>query len=139
MKHLVFIYGTLKKGFPNHDTYMESATRLGKYQTLEKYPLVLIGERHVPCMINTPGQGHRIEGELYEVDDDCLKKMDALEGTKQPDGYRRLLIPVRTVEESDAVPQKVHAYLMPPGIAKDFRSQNLSSYSAQAAKKYRPQ
>ena len=35
MRHLVFVYGTLKKGFPNHDNYMESARRLGKYQTVE--------------------------------------------------------------------------------------------------------
>jgi gamma-glutamylaminecyclotransferase len=97
MKHRVFVYGTLKKGFPNHDRYMASAEKLGNYQTDDNYPLVLIGERYVPCMINAPGAGKQVEGELYAVTDDCLKRLDVLERVNKADGYRRLKIHVRSL------------------------------------------
>ena len=88
----------LKKGFPNHDNYMKSARDLGKYQTIEKYPLVLCSERYVPCLIYSPGDGHPVEGELYEIDDECLNRLDALERTQNSDGYRRTVIRVSSSE-----------------------------------------
>jgi gamma-glutamylaminecyclotransferase len=138
MKHRIFVYGTLKKGFPNHDRYMQSAEKLGNYRTVENYPLVLIGQRYVPCMINAPGEGDHIEGELYELDDDCLKRLDALERIKKPDGYRRLRINVRSVEKHNAVIVEAHAYLIAPKFAKDRRSDYLKTYRLEDAKKYRP-
>ena len=138
MKHLIFIYGTLKKGFPNHSLHMESAEKLGNYQTVENYPLVLIGERYVPCMINAPGEGKQIEGELYKVDDDCLRRIDALERIKKPDGYRRLKIKVRSVEKHNAVMLESYAYLISPKFAKDRRSDFLKIYRLDDAKKYKP-
>jgi len=137
MGHLVFVYGTLKKGFPNHDQYMGSAQLLGQYHTVEKYPLVLCGERYVPCMIHSPGQGYHVEGELFEVGDECLKRMDALERTQEPDGYRRHAIPVRSSEEINQDMKEALAYLVPPENVTDRLSQNLRAYSAQVAKKYR--
>jgi gamma-glutamylaminecyclotransferase len=138
MKHLIFVYGTLKKGFPNHDRYMRSAEKLGNYRTAENYPLVLIGKRYVPCMINAPGEGQQIEGELYEVDDDCLKKLDVLERIKEPDGYRRFKISLKSIAERDGPALEAHAYLIAPQFAKDRRSDYLKIYSLQDAKKYNP-
>jgi gamma-glutamylaminecyclotransferase len=138
MKHRIFVYGTLKKGFPNHDRYMQSAEKLGNYRTVEKYPLVLIGQRYVPCMINAPGEGDLIEGELYEVDDDCLKRLDALERIKKPDGYRRLRINLISVESHNAVVLEAHAYLIAPKFANDRRSDYLKIYRLEDAKKYNP-
>jgi gamma-glutamylaminecyclotransferase len=138
MKHLIFVYGTLKKGFPNHDRYMQSAEKVGNYRTVENYPLVLIGQRYVPCMINAPGEGEHIEGELYEVDDDCLKRLDALERIKKPDGYRRLKICLKSVEKYNAVSLEAHAYLISPKFAKDRRSDYLKIYRLEDAKKYNP-
>jgi gamma-glutamylaminecyclotransferase len=138
MKHRIFVYGTLKKGFPNYDRYMQSAEKLGNYQTVENYPLVLIGKRYLPCMINAPGEGQQIEGELYEVDDDCLKKLDALERIKKPDGYRRFKICLRSVAKRDGLTLEAYAYLIPPQFAKDRRSDYLKIYSLEAAKKYNP-
>lgn len=138
MKHLIFVYGTLKKGFPNHDRYMQSAEKVGNYRTVENYPLVLTGQRYVPCMINAPGEGEHIEGELYEVDDDCLKRLDALERIKKPDGYRRLKICLKSVEKYNAVSLEAHAYLISPKFAKDRRSDYLKIYRLEDAKKYNP-
>ncbi len=138
MNHRIFVYGTLKKGFPNHDRYMQSAEKLGGYRTVESYPLVLIGERYVPCMIDAPGEGEQIEGELYEVDDDCLKRLDALERIKKRDGYRRCKIRLRSVAQQDAVTLEAYAYLIAPKFAKDQRSDYLKIYSLADAKKYKP-
>lgn len=138
MRHRIFVYGTLKKGFPNHDRYMQSAEKLGDYRTIESYPLVLVGRRYVPCMINAPGEGQQIEGELYEVDDDCLKRLDALERVKKPDGYRRLKISLRPVAKHDTFTLRAHAYLIAPQFAKDRRSVCLKTYSLEDAKKYCP-
>ena len=138
MTHRLFVYGTLKKGFPNHDNYMESAKRLGKYQTIEKYPLVLCGARYVPCMINSPGKGHHVEGELYEVDDECLNRIDALERIQDSDGYRRIVILVSPSEGITQDIQEALAYLLPPGQLTDRRSNNLKDYDLGAARKYAP-
>ena len=136
MRHRLFIYGTLKKGFPNHDHYMQSARNLGKYQTIEKYPLVLYGERYVPCMLNCPGDGHQVEGELYEVDDECLNRIDALERIQESDGYRRSVIRVKSNERSNQEIKKAFAYLMPPEQVTDRRSRYLKTYGMDDAQKY---
>ena len=138
MKHRLFIYGTLKKGFPNHNNYMESARHLGKYQTIEKYPLVLCGARYVPCMIYRPGEGHHVEGELYEVDDQCLPRVDALERIQDSDGYRRTVIRVRSSGRTHQDIKEAQAYFMLPEQITDCRSNDLKTYGLEEAKKYTP-
>jgi gamma-glutamylaminecyclotransferase len=138
MRYRIFVYGTLKKGFPNHDNYMKSARELGRYETIEKYPLVLCGKRNVPCMIFSPGEGHHVEGEVYEIDDDGLNGIDALERTRDSDGYRRYVIRVSSsgwlsLDIIDAL-----AYLMPPEQIIDCRSSYLKTYNIDDAKKYMP-
>jgi gamma-glutamylaminecyclotransferase len=138
MKHRIFVYGTLKKGFPNHARYMASAEKLGNFRTADHYPLALIGQRYVPCMINAPGAGKQVEGELYAVDDDCLKGLDVLERVKEPDGYRRLKIQVRSAAKHSALMLEADAYLISPELAKDLRSDYLKAYRLDDAKKYKP-
>ncbi len=138
MKHRLFIYGTLKTGFPNQEAYMTSAEKHGNHQTVERYPLVLIGERYVPCMLNAPGEGELVEGELFEVDDDCLKRIDALERVNKPDGYRRLKIKVRSVAKPAAPILEAYAYLISPELAQDRRSGFLRVYGLDDAQKYTP-
>ena len=138
MRHCVFVYGTLKKGFPNHDNYMESATELGNYRTIEMYPLVLCGARYVPCMICSPGDGYHVEGELYEVDDECLNRIDALERIQDPEGYRRTVIRISLSERIDQDIKEALVYLMPPERVTDRRSNNLKAYDLGAARKYAP-
>lgn len=138
MKYHVFVYGTLKNGFPNHNNYMKSARGLGKYQTVEKYPLVLCGARYVPCMIYRPGEGHHVEGELYEVDDKCLTRIDALERIQESDGYRRMVIRISPSEGSNQDNKEALAYFMPPEQVTDRRSNDLKTYGLDEVKKYVP-
>lgn len=138
MQNLVFVYGTLKKEFPNHQRYMQSARLIGKYQTLEKYPLVLFGHRYVPGMLNSPGEGHHVEGELYEVNDECLERIDFLEGTHEPDGYRRQMIAVKSIDKIEADQTSAYVYLLDPQLIKDRRSSNLRRYEKEDAVRYEP-
>jgi len=117
---------------------MGTAELLGKYQTAEKYPLIISGERCVPHMINSPGEGCQVEGELYEVDDNCLKSIDVLECTDQPDGYRRQAIFVISTTAMNPDTQEAQAYLIEPDLVRERRSNCLRTYSIEAAQKYRP-
>lgn len=94
---LVFVFGTLKNGFPNFG--VNRGNRVGGvYRTLDRLPLLLVGERHVPWLLDTPGEGERIAGEVYEVDAAALAAMDELEGVGRPDGYHRKAIRVRAAD-----------------------------------------
>ena len=136
--HHLFVYGTLKKGFPNHAHYLRSAKELGTYQTIEKYPLVLCGARYVPCMIFSPGDGHHVEGELYEVDDECLNRIDALERIQESDGYRRTVIRVSSSASLNQDIREALAYFILPEQVTDRRSNNLKTYGLDLAGKYTP-
>ncbi|XP_031554844.1 putative gamma-glutamylcyclotransferase CG2811 [Actinia tenebrosa] len=88
----IFVYGTLKNGFPNHyllknppkgkTTFVEHAV------TKERYPLVIGTDAKIPFMLPIPGQGKNIKGEIYEVDEEALVHLDKLED--HPSWYRRL-------------------------------------------------
>ena len=54
MPTLVFVFGTLKQGFPNAATN-RGARWPGNFRTEAAFPLYLVGERHVPWLLNAPG------------------------------------------------------------------------------------
>ena len=109
----VFVFGTLKEGFPNFAT--NKGTRLlGDFVTRERYPLYLVGERHSPWLIDLPGEGEQVVGQVFEVDEDTLRAMDRLERVDEPDGYRRVRIRVRAPAGQDL---KVFVYFKQ---ARDF-------------------
>ena len=59
--HRVFVYGTLKKGQPNHyliDSPEKGVAHfLGEGRTVEKYPLVIATEYNVPFLLDAAGHG----------------------------------------------------------------------------------
>ena len=136
MTHLVFVYGTLKCGFPNHPAYMHSSEFLGTCTTVEKYPLVLSGHRYVPCMLDRPGEGAVVVGELFRVNDESLRHLDALEEIGRSHGYLRRIIEVCMAGEPEPRRLKAFAYLMPPEKVSDVRSEMLSEYRIEDARKY---
>ena len=80
--HLVFVYGTLKRGFHNYKNFLEP---------LEPTPAKLSGFK----LHSGPGFPYanygtgEIQGEIYEIDDAKLYNLDRLEGV--PNHYRRVL------------------------------------------------
>ena len=81
-ENLVFVYGTLKRGFSNN-RYLAGSKFLGTARTKEKFALYSDG---LPFLIMTESISE-IHGELYQVDDLTLQILDDLEG--HPDWYRR--------------------------------------------------
>jgi len=72
--HRVFVYGTLMKGEHHHEA-ISKARFLGLAETKPEYELVQID--YYPAML--PGGASKIIGEIYEVDDETLEKLDELE------------------------------------------------------------
>ncbi|KAL7866023.1 hypothetical protein SRHO_G00112700 [Serrasalmus rhombeus] len=92
----IFVYGTLKKGQPNYykmlDVTNGKAEFLCHARTVEKYPLVIAGEYNIPFLLNVPGKGQRVQGEIYSVDDQMLKFLDWFESCPQMYQRTRILL-----------------------------------------------
>ncbi|XP_010549850.1 PREDICTED: putative gamma-glutamylcyclotransferase At3g02910 [Tarenaya hassleriana] len=105
-KTLVFTYGTLKRGFSNHVLMQDlirsgDASFRGIYRTLDKFPLVC-GPYRVPFLLNLPGSGHRVNGELYAVSPRGLARLDELEGISRGH-YVRLQIRLAKADRNGGV------------------------------------
>lgn len=96
----IFVYGTLKKGQPNYHRLFDSsngkAEFLGTAKTVEKFPLVIAGSYNIPYLLNIPGQGKQIHGEIYNVDDQMLEFLDVFEGV--PVHYQRIVTKLEVKE-----------------------------------------
>jgi gamma-glutamylcyclotransferase (GGCT)/AIG2-like uncharacterized protein YtfP len=77
--NLVLCYGTLKKGYSNHRCISEQKY-ICKAKTAESnFQLYNVGGGAYPAAVISE-KGRHIEGELYEVDDEGMKRLDWLEG-----------------------------------------------------------
>ena len=102
----LFIYGTLKRGCSNHH-YMAGQRFVDVAQTAPLYRLVSMGS--YPGMV-TADPGRSIDGEVWEVDDECLRRLDILEGIEDGEyGYE--LVPL--LPPFDAEPIHGYRYLLP--------------------------
>lgn len=106
----LFVYGTLKQGFPNG--HLNRGRRVpGRFVTTRKWPLYLLGADHIPWLLEQPGEGHAVWGELVEVDAPTLALMDALERTDEPrDWYVRRRIEVQALDDTRAAPTAAWVY-----------------------------
>ncbi|MFV0298537.1 MAG: gamma-glutamylcyclotransferase family protein [Hyphomicrobiaceae bacterium] len=89
----VFVYGTLKRGFPNHHC-MEGAAFVCMARSIEAWPLVVGNTSFTPYLLPEKGAGHRVTGELWDVPETMMPSLDDLESTHLPNGYRRTRIQV---------------------------------------------
>jgi len=106
----VFVYGTLKEGFPNFS--INTGIRIpGVFITKDHYPLYLVGENYVPWLMVQPERGERVSGQVFTVDRSTLLAMDRLEDIAEPDGYRRLKIQVVHTETLNEM--TAFAYMKP--------------------------
>ncbi|SFB57292.1 Gamma-glutamyl cyclotransferase, AIG2-like [Rhizobium sp. NFR07] len=84
----VFIYGTLKRGFPLFKKGLVGARYVGDVETIEPYPLYIAGSFYGPMMLDLPGEGVRVRGELFEVEEDRLHVLDELEDVDDKTSFR---------------------------------------------------
>mmetsp|Transcript_3662 Transcript_3662/g.10071 ORF Transcript_3662/g.10071 Transcript_3662/m.10071 type:complete len:285 (+) Transcript_3662:3-857(+) len=111
-RHKLFVYGTLKRGFFNHQTYLHhgetsgAALYLGNAQTVDQsFRLQLVGERKIPALIENEEEDTRdadsddnenqddrvparIRGQVFAINDAALQAMDLLEGVATGHYYR---------------------------------------------------
>lgn len=92
--HAVFVYGTLKAGYPNHDLLTGGSSYLGTAITKEP-KWAMISFRGFPAVI--PGKENFIMGELYLCDTMTLDELDVLEGNGSL--YERREIEVTLTED----------------------------------------
>jgi gamma-glutamylcyclotransferase (GGCT)/AIG2-like uncharacterized protein YtfP len=90
--HRVFVYGTLKRGFCNHHL-LKNSVFAGSASTASAYRL-LDGE--FPVIRDRGPDRLQVSGELYDVDDATLARLDELEGVSEG-MYDRATIEVATV------------------------------------------
>ncbi|KAJ8925938.1 hypothetical protein NQ315_009790 [Exocentrus adspersus] len=117
----VFVYGTLKRGEPNHNWFCSDREGYYKFlyeaKTVEKFPLIIGTKYNIPLLLYNPGTGNHVRGEVYEVDDRVLAKLDILED--HPNYYVRNLYDVEVINETKDV-ANVWIYLI-----KNFRQELL--------------
>jgi gamma-glutamylaminecyclotransferase len=113
---MLFVYGTLKRGHRLH-AYLEMARFVGEASTGPGYALYRI--EWFPAMVADP-EAAGVSGELYEVDDELLARLDEVESA--PYVFRRAPI---TLQTSDGM-SEVEAYLYQRPVARLTRIESGS-------------
>jgi gamma-glutamylcyclotransferase (GGCT)/AIG2-like uncharacterized protein YtfP len=72
----LFVYGTLKRGQPRQ-RFLAGQKFVAAAVTEPRYRLFNVGE--YPALVPHP-DGRSIEGELWDVDEACLRTLDKVEG-----------------------------------------------------------
>ena len=85
MSQLIFVYGSLKRGFALHPL-LQGQPCLGNAATAPLYRLFDLGS--YPGLVEWP-DGLAIRGEVYRVDSDCLRRLDEAEGVAERHYVRR--------------------------------------------------
>lgn len=83
--HNIFVYGTLRRT-DVRNSQLDNSKFLGNYKSIPKYTMYSLGA--FPCIVF--GGKTSIIGELYEVDDYTLSRLDLIEG--HPSFYTRMPI-----------------------------------------------
>lgn len=103
--HLVFVFGSLKKGFGNHRLLQDSEFIEPAVTKDAAFKMVSYG--------GFPGMYHggdtAIHGEVYEVDDETFQRLDRLEG--HPNFYQREQVQVHLKRDADDVPIEATAWM----------------------------
>ena len=84
---LIFVYGSLKRGYALHHL-LEGQAFFGPVTTCPLYRIFDLGS--YPGLVDWP-EGLAVQGELYEVDAECLKRLDEAEGVDEGLYARRII------------------------------------------------
>ncbi|CAL1679904.1 unnamed protein product [Lasius platythorax] len=139
--HRVFVYGTLKRGEPNHGLIKDAANGYAKFlglgRTTVSYPLVIATKYNIPFLLKKPDVGNFVLGEIYDVDSKMLKRLDELE--EHPTFYERteeevLLTPEATLKPGKTFEEvgeltKAWIYFLPRYRSSLLDSPMYASYS----------
>ncbi|XP_018393960.1 PREDICTED: putative gamma-glutamylcyclotransferase CG2811 isoform X2 [Cyphomyrmex costatus] len=106
--HRIFVYGTLKRGEPNHGLIKDTANGYAKFlglgRTTVQYPLVIATKYNIPMLLKKPNTGNYVFGEIYDVDSNMMERLDELE--EHPKFYVRTEETVLLTSEASLKPGK---------------------------------
>ena len=91
MTNLVFVYGSLKKGYTNHQL-LKHAELLSEGRTHG----IMLHLGGFPAIVDGKAQ---VFGELYKVTPEILATLDRLEG--HPHFYERRLVTIKPIDQND--------------------------------------
>ena len=83
---------------------------VGSAATVNAFPLVVGGQWFSPYLIDEPGNGLPVLGEVFNVDNKGLAFLDELEGVGVPNAYRRVQVEVWSFDRK-AVSENVWTYV----------------------------
>lgn len=101
ISQLVFVYGSLKRGYALH-SLLQGQPSPGGAVTKPLYRMFDLGS--YPGLVEWP-EGLAIRGEVYQVDSECLSRLDAAEGVVERHYARRRILLDAEFQSSD-----VHAW-----------------------------
>ncbi len=134
--HQVFVYGTLKEGFPNADVNKGVRTP-GVFKTKDLYSLYLVSERHTPWLIPDNQYGYNTLGEVYTVNDAGLVQLDELEAVGDPQGYKRVTIVVEHVDSAEELEAFIYLKTKQQLDQADIQQTLCDVYTRDHAQKYK--
>jgi len=102
---LVFVYGTLKRGGSNH-AHLAGQSFLGEARTPPGFRLYALDG--YPGMVRLPADRDGVTGELWSVSDECLARLDELEGLAEG-LYRREPVTLLPPHADQAVATYIYA------------------------------
>ena len=111
----IFVYGTLKRGDCRHQSIAHQEF-VGTAKTTCSYRLLNLGD--YPGLLKS-ADGVSVEGELYLVDDRCLRMLDEIEGVDEG-LYKRARI--QLLPPFDAIAAEAYFYLRDVSRAQDIGS-----------------
>jgi len=114
----LFVYGTLRKGYWNHYSYLASSLFVGEALTVKEFTLYVSG---IPYMVEPKGDladRAQIKGEVYFITKDELEEIDSLEG--HPTSYKREPIMVTVDNKEIEVLAYLYQYIPEGKITDDF-------------------
>lgn len=112
---LLFVYGSLKRGYELHSELHEQQF-VAEAHTAPEYRLFDIGR--YPGMVKVASEGLSVKGELYRVSQQCLQRLDEVEGVDEG-LYLRTCIPLWQPPCSDLEPVWTYLYLQPTEHLRD--------------------
>ena len=87
--------------------------------------MFVAGKWFAPMMLNEPGRGHRVTGELYDNEGWRLRRIDALESVGIPGNFRTLA----WVSPNDgSAPCQAIIYMKAPALAVPAHTECLIDY-----------
>ena len=116
---LVFVYGTLRRGGCRNRVLADQEL-IGEAETTDDYALFDLGS--YPGLIHLPADGDAIPGDIYRVDADCLRTLDAIEAVDEG-LYHRDIVALQSPYDSDPVEVWLYAMPLPPDAARIDRWQ----------------